>query len=214
DIGIVSGKDTQAAKIFEELFPNFLELPYKVPSEYISKCWDTYVEYDKKKNLAGNSNGEIFEYLLATLFIKEGLLPLFLQANVAFVPNVSFDLMLYTLEKGPICLSAKTSLRERYKQADLEAMALKNVHRKSISYLITLDKKEAANLKAKIEKGDTLGLDKVIIATETEFDQMIVELVGYTITEPPQVEVIEANKKITEEKIKNLNLQTPPSNIK
>lgn len=66
-----------------------------------------------------------------------------MSAKVAFVPNVIYDLMFYTSERGPICISAKTSLRERYKQADLEAIALKYVHRKALSYLVTLQTNEA-----------------------------------------------------------------------
>ena len=92
----------------------------------------------------------IFEYILATLFVREGILPLYLSAKVAFVPNVIYDLMLFTSERGPICLSAKTSLRERYKQADLESIALKYVHRKALSFLLTLEENEAKSVKKKL----------------------------------------------------------------
>jgi len=40
-------------------------------------------------------------------------------------------------------LTIKTSLRERYKQADLEGLALKQVYRKSKTYLITLSGQES-----------------------------------------------------------------------
>ena len=70
----------------------------------------------------------------------------------------------------------KTSLRERYKQADLESIALKYVHRKALSYLITLDEKEANGVKNKIVSGDVIGLDNVIVATNPEFDELILEL--------------------------------------
>ena len=204
EIGIVTGKDTQAAKIFEKLFPNFMEMVYVSYFEYINKCWSEYRYYVEDNNLGDTCNGEMFEYILATLFIKENLMPLYLQPKVAFVPNVNFDLMIYTKERGPICISAKTSLRERYKQADLEAMALKNVYRKSLSYLVTLDKTEAKRLKSKIESGDTLGLDDVIIADEPEFDLMISKLKEFEIIDPPEVKIIEASKIITKENVKNI----------
>jgi hypothetical protein len=51
--------------------------------------------------------------------------------------------------RRPICISAKTSLRERYKQADFEAIALKYVHRKALSFLVTLEENEAKSVKAK-----------------------------------------------------------------
>lgn len=149
-------------------------------------------------------NGKVFEYVLATLCIRENILPVYLSAKVAFVPNVVYDIMFYTSERGPICWSVKTSLRERYKQADLESIALKYVHRKALSYLITLDEKEANGVKNKIVSGDVIGLDNVIVATNPEFDELILELKEFVFSEPPTVKVIESNQIITKEKINNL----------
>jgi hypothetical protein len=114
-LGITIGSNNKADIVFEQLFPSFLEVKYDKPSEYIRIYWEEYQKHPEKNN---NLNGKIFEYILATLFVREDILPLYLSAKVAFVPNVIYDLMLYTAERGPICLSAKTSLRERYKQAD------------------------------------------------------------------------------------------------
>lgn len=72
----------------------------------------------------------------------------------------------------PIVLSIKTSLRERYKQADLEGLALKQVHRRAKSYLITLSE-EGNSINQKIKKGDILGLDECFIADTNEFNQFI-----------------------------------------
>lgn len=196
-LGITVGLNTKAGKVFEDLFPDFLNIEYTSPSEYISYCWNLYKDSADTSN---NQNGKIFEYILATLFIREKMLPLYFSAKVAFVPNVIYDLMLYAPERGPICLSAKTSLRERYKQADLEAIALKYVHRKALSYLITLDPGEAKNVKGKIKSGDVIGLDDVIVATSKEFDDLIVELKELKFSTPPTVTVIESNQVITLER--------------
>jgi hypothetical protein len=125
----------------------------------------------------------------------------YLSAKVAFVPNVIYDLMFYSTERGPICISAKTSLRERYKQADLEAIALKYVHRKALSYLVTLGAREAAGVKAKIKTGDVIGLDDVVVATSPEFDDLIRELKNYVFIDPPTVKVIQSTQIITAEKV-------------
>jgi len=198
-IGITVGTDTKAEAIFDTLFPNFFEIQYTKPSEYISIYWNAYSTHpDKNSNL----NGKIFEYILATLFVRENILPLYLSAKVAFVPNVIYDLMLFTSERGPICLSAKTSLRERYKQADLESIALKYVHRKALSFLLTLEENEAKSVKAKIKSGDVIGLDNVIVATSEEFNELIIDLKKYKFSEPPTVKVIESNQIVTEEKVR------------
>ena len=201
DVGIVASDLNKADKIFESLYDNFLMLPYSCPSEYISKYWSFYQNSRKKNN---NLNGKIFEYILSTLFIRENLLPLYLSAKVAFVPNVIYDLMLYTTERGPICISAKTSLRERYKQADLEAIALKYVHRKALAHLITLDENEANSVSQKIKSGDVIGLDSVIVATSINFDNLIETLKNYELKDPPTVKVIESSQLVTAEKVKRI----------
>lgn len=200
-LGITVGVNTKAEAVFNELFPDFMLIKYKKPSEYISNCWTEYLNYPEMNN---NLNGRIFEYILATLFVREKMLPLYLSARVAFVPNVIYDLMFYTEERGPICLSAKTSLRERYKQADLESIALKYVHRKALSYLITLEPDEAESVKQKIKSGDVIGLDDVCVADSNNFDQLINQLKGYALSDPPTVKVIESNQIVTKEKLNNM----------
>jgi hypothetical protein len=203
ELGIIAGTDTKAANVFESLFPNsnFMEIGYSTPSEYVRTYWN---QYQKSNDKNSNLNGKVFEYILATLCVREGILPLYLSAKVAFVPNVIYDLMFYTAERGPICWSVKTSLRERYKQADLESIALKYVHRKALSYLITLEEREAGGVKEKIKTGDVIGLDNVIVATEPEFDQLVADLKTFQFAEPPTVKVIESSQVVTIEKVKEV----------
>lgn len=205
DLNVITSKDSSTERIFENIYPNFLDVSYIKPSQYVIKYWEKYKSFNIDNR---NTNGKIFEHILSTLLIRENLLPLFLGAKVAFVPNVIYDILLYTNERGPICLSAKTSLRERYKQADLEAIALKYVHRKSLSYLITLDEEESIRLKAKIKSGDVIGLDKVIFAFDNEFDQLITDLKSFTFSESPIVKVIECNHIVTKESLDKV-VKTP-----
>lgn len=201
ELGIVIGNNTKAGNIFEELFPNFMEIQYEFPSKYIKMLWDKYEAYPERNS---NLNGKMFEYILASLCIRENILPIYMSAKVAFVPNVVYDLMFYSAERGPICWSVKTSLRERYKQADLESIALKYVHRKALSYLITLNETEARSVKEKIKSGDVIGLDNVVVATKPEFDDLVEDLKTFKFEEPPTVKVIESNQVVTIEKVKSV----------
>ena len=70
----------------------------------------------------------------------------------------------------------KTSLRERYKQADLEGLALRQVYRKAQSHLITLSTTEADGVKKKISDGDISGLDSCTIATSSEYTELLQSL--------------------------------------
>ena len=208
ELNIVKSDDGQASMIFEQLFPSFLDLEYKTPSDYVNMYWDAYlnIRVDKIDNeqTRRGVNGKIFEYIIATLLNREEVFPIFINAKVAFVANLNYDILLYSEENGPVCLSAKTSFRERYKQADLEAMALKNVHRISRSFLLTLDDHDASTLSKKILKGDTFGLNDVIVATSDKFNEFISELKEYSFSLSPSVSVIESNQIITKESLLNL----------
>ena len=195
-LGIVKSK-TKGYRVFmEHIAPDFMSNTMG-PSEYVRYCWNNYENSGVERN--NSLNGTIFELIIATLFVKEGILPLHLQAQVAFVPNVNFDAVLYTHENGPIGLSLKTSLRERYKQADLEAVALKYVHRKAENYLLTMDREEAESVSRKIATGAVLGLDKAVLASSDEFDSFVNNLKSKAFVSPGSVEIITASRIITEQ---------------
>ena len=141
--------------------------------------------------LTRNDNGAIFEYLIVICLYSKKILPFYIQAKISFVPNAIYDIVLYNSENYPITLSIKTSLRERYKQADLEGLALKNVHRRAKNFLITLSAKEYQGVKKKIQEGDVAGLDKIVLADSPEFDNLLTELSQMSFVKPKAVEVIE-----------------------
>lgn len=205
ELDIVKGDDTLAGRIFEGLFPSFMEIKYEKPCDYISIYWNAYLEV--RDSLLSNDqqkrsvNGKIFEYIIATVLIREEIFPIYMNAKVAFVPNINYDLLLYSLEKGPICLSAKTSFRERYKQADLEAIALKYVHRRSQSFLLTLSNEDAKMVNEKQKIGDVIGLDCAICATSDDFNELIANLKNINLVESPTISVIETKQIVTKEKL-------------
>lgn len=181
-----------SSNIFENLFGNmpFTQIQYNTPSDYVEKYWKQYSKSPYRNN---SINGKIFEFIIATLFVRENILPLYLQAKVAFVPNVEYDAILYCPEFGPIVLSMKTSYRERYKQADLEAIALKYVHRKAKSFLLTLDKKDSDSVNKKIKEGEVIGLNESIYCLSPQFDNFIGRLKNLTFGIAKQVEIVESN---------------------
>lgn len=188
-LSLISGKKLK--EIFDELYQDILVYPYESPSTFVRDMWSRYTSENP------SLNGKVFEAILATIFYREGIVPMFVQAHLAFVPNVEFDFVAYSKEHGPVVLSAKTSLRERYKQADLEGMMLRQVHRKSKSYLITLHEAEAKNVNNKIAIGEVLGLDDVVVASNSCFDDLIEELKTYNYYLPEKISVISGSKVIT-----------------
>jgi hypothetical protein len=183
--------DKELHNLFKEIVS---KVNYTNPSQLISDCW---AEYEKQSggnsaDSSKNRNGQFLELLVQYILCKNNILPFYKQAKVAFVPNVNFDALLYTKEIGSIVLSIKTSLRERYKQADLEAIALKQVHRRSKTFLLTLSD-EYLSINKKIEKGDVAGLEKAINCHNSDFDLFIEELKKYTFIEAGSVEIVIGN---------------------
>lgn len=183
----IAKKSSKSVSFFESLIPGetFLTVKYLTPKDYIKMYWDAI---DVKTN--ASTRGNIFEYIIYTLLYREGIKPFYTQAKVAFVPNVNFDTLLYC-QSTPVSLSLKTSLRERYKQADLEAIALKYVHRKSRCFLLTMDSKEAAVQKAKITSGDIIGLDQIIDCNTEDINDLIASLKKITFTQSTKIEIVE-----------------------
>lgn len=192
----MTGKTTVITK---EILENFDFKNYKSPSDFIEKSWNYYKDsFDSNNSI----NGTIFENLVAYVLAYEGIDNIYEQAEVAFVPNAIFDILLYSSEQV-FTLSLKTTLRERWKQADLEAYAVKNVLKSSKSYVITLSQREVEvrRKQAKNKKDFYNGLDGFVIATNTEFDDLISELKKYKFTESDTISIIKTNDR-------HSNLQT------
>ena len=181
-LNLISGP--AVIKVFDEYFSDILMIDITSPSAAITELWSRY-----PSGKASSLNGKVFEGLLATIFYRCGIFPLYVEARLSFVPNVEFDFVAYSKKFGPIILSAKTSLRERYKQADLEGMMVRQMHRKAKSFLITLNSKEARVVNAKIDTGQVLGLDSVVVATDIAFDHLIDDIKMYEYFEPEKIEV-------------------------
>ena len=185
----IAKKETASTQLFDSLIAgeSFMTIQYESPKDYVKQYWDA-LEKAEQPNLHGN----IFEFIIYSLLFRENIRPFYTQAKVAFVPNVNFDALLYC-KSTPVSLSLKTSLRERYKQADLEAIALKYVHRRSKCYLLTMDTKEANAQKGKILSGDIIGLDEIIDCNTDDIDRLITNLKQTSFAVSEKIEVVQGN---------------------
>lgn len=191
-LNLISGPKVCA--IFDLLYSDILSKKINSESAFVNEMWQ---RFDPEYSSSPSLNGAVFEGILGVIFYRSSILPLFVQVKFSFVPNIDYDFVAYTEECGPIILSIKTSLRERYKQADLEGMMLRQVHRRAKSYLITLNEKEAKTVNKKIAEGTVLGLDNVVVANNKDFDQLIVELKRHHFHSPKKVDVLVSNRVIT-----------------
>ena len=188
-----SSRSSLSAQLLLSIQPTLDSIEIEQPSKYIDFIWQ---KAEQDERLTRDVRGKFFELVIASCLIKNNILPFFWQAQLEFVPLANFDLVVYTEERGPIVLSLKTSIRERYKQAEFEAQAMKDVHRRAKNFLVTMEKDEAVTLQAKIDTGVLSGIDGVIVATEKSFDEQIQLLKSLTIVDTPIFSAVRNPQKI------------------
>lgn len=180
----------QNFQIIHALIPDILAEPDLLPSQFIHKYWQLYqAQYASNRNL----NGSVFEELIAITLVRKGITPFHMQAQIAFIPNANYDIVIYAKELGPIVLSAKANLRKSYKQIDLEVMLLQNVHRKSESYLISASKSETKARKNRVD--DVVALNDFIHVFSSEYDDLLEKISQKTIIEAPTIQIVEKSQK-------------------
>ena len=188
-----SSRTSLSAQLLLSIQPELDSIAIDEPSKYVEYLWN---KAEKDERLTRDVRGKFFELVIACCLIKNGILPFFWQAQLEFVPLANFDLVIYTEERGPIVLSLKTSIRERYKQAEFEAQAMKDVHRRAKNFLVTMEKDEAESLQAKIDSGVLSGIDAVVVATEKSSDELIKMLKTLSIVDTPVFSAVKNPHKI------------------
>lgn len=182
----IAKSDNKSINYFNDICPDFYAVKYTKFSEYINTLWTNYERLGINDNAI---NGTVFEYILVSLLIRENIFPFYYQAELSFVKNVKFDVFFWS-EAGPITLSIKTSLRERYKQAVLEADTMISTHSKSYNTLISLDKDAIKTVNEKIIEKDIRSLEKALYVYSDDFDRFIYFLKSQKLLEAPMVNIV------------------------
>jgi hypothetical protein len=135
----------------------------------IEACRSNAAAQGKSPQSIGSMGGRWLEWAVLLALKENKLTPAYWQAKIEGVPSDN-DVMLWSEEHGPVVLSCKTSLRERYKQADLEAIALRARYQHAKAYLITLDsdKRHVARTRSKIRTAEVVALQAIYDETNVD----------------------------------------------
>lgn len=172
---------------------------------YVEKAWKSVTPIDAHKTLGGiyrrispkgrgsrNWNGLLLEELVVKFLrtkINEDCI--FRNKKLALIDDTKYDILLCSSNnrgktQSPICLSVKTSLRERYKQAEREGLTAKQVHLGSYTVLLTMDKK-VVEKKGRIMRG----LDMVVdCSNEIQLRIFLKKIVSLNPIPGDQIKVI------------------------
>lgn len=182
-------------KITQYLMDTYPIDPHLTPSEFIVTYWNYYQHHYPSKR---TTNGAIFENLIILAFARAGIEPIYYQTAITYVPTALFDVVLYERDsegnEKPIALSIKTSLRERWKQADLEAAALKQVHKEAECYLLSMSEIEIGVRKR--QAAPYAGLDEFILASGGDFDNFVDYLTTKSFVEAGKFPVIKSSDRV------------------
>jgi hypothetical protein len=154
-------------------------------SRAIDTCRSNAAARGKSPQSIGSMGGSWLEWATLVALKEKKLVPAYWQAEFTKVPDNFNDVVLWSKEYGPVVISCKTSLRERYKQADLEALALRQFFPDAKFFLLTLDddKKHVARTRRKITDKELLALQAIY--DETNADELFAFLKTLTLTGAP-----------------------------
>jgi len=163
-----------------------------VPSDFMRTSIGLLEEHLATKALSDNEKkslrGYVFQRLVADSLQIAGIDPIHTEAFVTFVPIARYDIIVPTKAEGIINLSVKTTLRERWKQAEFEGIALKRVHRRSRIYVVSKDSDETRKRRAQIEQCEAI--DDFIDCTSQGFDALVAAILSWEPIALPPVSII------------------------
>ena len=154
----------------------FKKLKYENPLFFFSHFWKKYEKfrekYIKENNKPPNNqfSGAALGIILTYLFDREGIIIDKMDEKINEVPFVKPDFIIKSKSKKLFFISVKVSGRERWKQADWEAIKYKKKYPSASCILLMNHKVELDNLKKNLTK---LDLDGAYYAGSEDINEMI-----------------------------------------
>ncbi|MEZ0180203.1 hypothetical protein ['Camptotheca acuminata' phytoplasma] len=189
--------NTQCVNILKKLFHktsfllNFHE--YTKHHHYLLDKYLTDNNYNSQSQKV--IRGKINEYLIFLYFQNQGIIHLYPQAYLFFIPDIKFDLVLFTKNKRIIAFNFKTCLRDRYKQAMVEGQQLKKLDTRFEFYLLTNNEPETQRLNHKINQGKVQGINQVINLFSNSANNFLQNLITRQFIPFSNINIIKKEKK-------------------
>tara|TARA_B110000971_G_C19966628_1_gene480546 strand:- start:768 stop:1325 length:558 start_codon:yes stop_codon:yes gene_type:complete len=153
----------------------FFEYDYKDPLDFFIFFWSQYEKFKlkyKRENtheINNSYNGSALEIILAFLFTRENIIIEKMDEEID-IQYVKPDFLLNSKSNKKIFISAKVSIRERWKQADWEALKYKEKYNNSMCILLMNNEKEYQSILNKLK---FLSIDKVVLANSDDINKLI-----------------------------------------
>lgn len=121
----------------------------------------------------GVDSGSLFEMLVGSIFMAADLTPFYSSAELMEASGLEMDYLIWNSAcDAPVCFQLTSTLRERFKLADLQAFKVKTRYPSAEFHLLTMDSKDVARRKSTTFES----LDSLIYCGDTSFDQLLKEV--------------------------------------
>ncbi|QYC30712.1 hypothetical protein HGD80_02535 [Paulownia witches'-broom phytoplasma] len=168
-------------------------------NEYMKTNHQQLNHYFNQNNINSQNQkvirGKINAYLILLYFQNQGIIHLYPQAYLFFIPDIKFDLVLFTKNKRIIAFNFKTCLRDRYKQAMVEGQQLKKLDTRFEFYLLTNNEPETQRLNHKINQGKVQGINQVINLFSNSANNFLQNLITRQFIAFSNINIIKKEKK-------------------
>lgn len=181
-ITLTRGQTTKIAEIYPRIAAQISDDARG--SRLVLDGWRVFDEnFDRNDQGIRPISGKVFEYLVIDAIWHQGISPIYYQAKVAQIPLTVYDVFLFH-PTTPVTISCKVSLGERWKQADLEGTALRQVYRGAHNVLLTMHP-DGLKRQREIEERTIVGLDECVVIAEgrDEFDNLLAKLTDMDLQE-------------------------------
>jgi hypothetical protein len=153
------------------------------------------LQYFKTHFRSDNSlNGAVLQALVERCLVANGVVPVYSEVTMRFIPVARYDIIVFTRKHGPINLSLKTSLRERWKQAEFEGMALRRVYRRSRVYVVNNSENETRTRKTNMAQCEAI--HDFVVCTSPAFDSLVKNLLAWGPKRAPVVRLVSKGKEV------------------
>tara|TARA_B100000780_G_C21057501_1_gene424924 strand:+ start:353 stop:898 length:546 start_codon:yes stop_codon:yes gene_type:complete len=165
--------------IYKDCFAahNLDSYAYIDAESFFKSAWSIYTKYqykyhaDNNKKINNSINGQVFEIIFGFVLDHENILIDSMDSEVRSVPLVRPD---FIVKKNiNFFISLKTTIRERWKQADWESLKYKKKFPDAECYLLVNNKQDCESLKKKIS---LLDIDGVYYAGSKDINTLIAKI--------------------------------------
>lgn len=172
DCGIASSA-SRPAQIIAQAAPDLSYRAFNRGDEYATYLWECTT---RTNNLAGQSAGLTLELIVAATMARAQAGPFLRSVESELVPTHRIDFWFETISETPVIISCNAKLKERWRNENLAAYALKLTLGAARWYVITADEDEATACSARISSGTASYLDGCFTFRSEQFQRLVQEL--------------------------------------